>query len=204
MVNQVRNLISQLPPLFLGFVVIVVFLIAYRMYEPPVSLCDVQMQSVNENLKEGFLINPHKSKYERDIQYAYDFCLKTNSAGGCSDVLRRYNYFEKQIRNIPSSCGEEAATVPIRNITEKGMRLFLRLAWGEKPPENRYTITGWLDDKDLGTFCRLQHQYRRLFKGQSVEAFIHREVPRLPGAKELSPKDLRVRHLFNHPCRAYL
>jgi hypothetical protein len=224
MLTQIQNFLSQIPPLLLGFVVIVVFIVAYRIYEPPISVCDIQMQAVQQSLAQGFYQSLDGGKYSsvlllermqkgdslrnsslsKGIYKAFDECLLTNSKGGCLDIFRRFSFFEKQMRNIPTECGSHSATTPVRKASEKGFDLFMRIAWGEAPPKNKYTIVSWMDTYDLGIFCRMKYQYERLYGSERLKAFAWAKIAQLPGSSELPRKDQWERNLFNYPCKGLL
>lgn len=222
MVTKIQNLIQQLPPLLLGFIVIVVVLIGFRFYDPPKTLCDVQAEAVKKRLVNGFYSSLGNNRYsqaaaleeaqrqaddfsrsslESSVLEAFNFCLRSNSAGGCYDMFSRLDFFEKQIRTIPTECGESPATAFLRKAGEKALRLFLRLAWGDEAPKNKYNITSWLDTHDLGIYCRLKRQYVRLFGKEQLNILAWSQIPLLPGAKDLSRKEMGERSLMSYPCK---
>ena len=116
-------------------------------------------------------------------------------------MFSRLDFFEKQIRTIPTECGESPATESLRKASEKALRLFLRLAWGDEAPKNKYNITSWLDTHDLGIYCRLKREYVRLFGKEQLNAVAWSQIPLLPGAKELTRKEMGERSLMSYPCK---
>lgn len=204
MLRSLQDVIRQMPPLLLGFLIIALFVVFYRYYDPPVTFCQVQMEAVQERLAVGFYKNPDRAHYDQAVNAAFDFCLSTNSAGGCLDMFSRLDYFEKQIRTLPSSCGSDVATEPVRKALEKGIRLFAMIAWGDEPPKNKYVITAWLDPRDLGIYCRLKSQYQRLYGRERWNALAWAIVPGLPGVDQLPAKDRSERALFAFPCKGLL
>jgi len=222
MITKIQNLIQQMPPLLFGFVVIVAVLIGFRFYDPPKTLCDVQAEAVQKRLANGFYRSLgnnknsqaasleevqrnsddfSRSSLESSVIEAFNFCLSSNSPGGCFDMFSRLDFFEKQIRTIPTECGESLATEPLRKASEKALRLFLRLAWGEEAPKNKYNITSWLDTHDLGIYCRLKREYVRLFGKKQLNALAWSQIPTLPGAKDLTRKEMGERSLMSYPCK---
>ncbi len=221
MIAKIQNTIQQLPPLLLGFIVIVVALIAFRFYDPPKTLCDVQVEAVQKRLINGFYRSLGNNRYsqaaaleeaqrkaddfsrsslETSVLEAFNFCLRSNSPGGCFDMFSRLDFFEKQIRTIPTECGESPATESLRKASEKALGLFLRLAWGDDAPNNKYNITSWLDTQDLGIYCRLKRQYVRLFGKEQLNSLAWSQIPLLPGAKDITRKQMGERSLMSYPC----
>ena len=135
-----------MPKLFLGFLCILftlLFLVFY--YNPPITPCEIQMKQVHKKLKNGFYTHDKRGKYNKGVLAAFDTCLKTNSPGGCHDMFSRLDFFEEQVKTIPSECGQDSSTGAIRKALQKALRLFAMIAWGETPPMNRYNKTGWLE-----------------------------------------------------------
>lgn len=190
-----------MPKLLLGFVVILVVLIAMVFRDPPTTLCDIQMKEVNARLVKGFFIDTSDGIYGKSVMTAFHFCLRSNSPGGCLDLLSRLKFYEKQIKTIPAECGQHSSTVSVRQALEKAMRLFTKIAWGEKPPVNKYAKTAWLESEDLGLFCRLKRQYRRLYGSARWQNFIWSIIPNLPEAQTMSKKDMWDKSLFSYPCK---
>ena len=153
MLNKLIVQVKQLPQLLIGFVVVLATLVFLYFNDPPTSLCDVQMEAINELLADGFYSDESYGSYGRSVKSAKNFCITSNSPGGCHDLFSRLIYFEKQIRTLPTKCGAHEAAAPLRPIIEKSVKLFAAIAWGEEPPADKFNKTAWLDPSDLGIFC---------------------------------------------------
>ena len=120
-------------------------------------------------------------------------------------MFSRLVFFEKQIRTLPEECGPSPVSSPIRKALEKALRLFAKIAWGGKPPENKYSKLSWLDSMDIGLYCRLKRQYRRLYGQESWKNFTWSVIPTLPGVESLkkNKKEIWERSLFSQTCKGF-
>ena len=65
---------------------------------------------------------------------------------------------------LSQGCGPAAGSTPeIHKALWDAVELLLRLAWGEKPPEMRNAIFGWLDVADLTLFCKLKTRISSIY-----------------------------------------
>ena len=201
MLDNIIVRILHLPKLFLGFVIIVLVLLAIYYNDPPKTLCDIQMEEIQKNLRRGFYANDERGSYRKSIGDALKFCLSSNSSGGCHDLFTRFEFFEKRIRSLPTNCGFNSAALPVRKALQKSLRLFAEIGWGGKPPESKYNNVSWLDSFDLGLYCRLKRQYLRLYGNPDWQTFTQSVVFQLPGAETLKGKEILERSLFSYPCK---
>jgi hypothetical protein len=200
MLDQLILKIKQLPKLLLGFIVILIVLLVLYFNDPPKTICDIQMQSVNASLVEGFYNNSKEGDFGKSAKAAKIFCLSSNSPGGCRDMLSRMDYLEKQIRTIPSECGYHASTKGIRSNLQISLKLLAEIAWGDKPPLDKYNKISWFDTRDLGLYCRLKLQHQRLYGKEAWNQFAFSVIATLPGANTLEKKELMDRTLYSYPC----
>ncbi|MCB0378926.1 MAG: hypothetical protein KDD33_10575 [Bdellovibrionales bacterium] len=197
------QLLQRIPKLLLGFVVIVGVLLFLLYTDPPKTLCDIQMEGVNERLRANFYADANRGKYNNSIKEALNLCLESNSPGGCYDLFTRYNYFEKQVRTIPTECGPHGSVVPIQDGLQRGIKILVEIAWGGKPPESVYDKKAWLDSTDLGLYCRLKQQYIRLAGKEKWALFREALMNSLPGADKIDRKQRWEKSLFSFPCKGY-
>lgn len=204
MLNSILQKLQRLPQLLIGFLVLSGALLFMSYYDPPRSLCELQMQEVEKHLLKGFYSVNHRSGgFEGRLKTAYQKCLSTNSAGGCLDMFSRFGHLASSVKNLPSECGQHPSTQKVQRFLARGLRLLAMIGWGEKPPENKYNKTAWLDSTDLGLFCRMKFQYRRLYGDQAWKQLAWSTLPGLPGAKELDKRQLWDRGLFSNSCKAF-
>lgn len=202
MLDQWLTKIRQIPSLLLGFLVIVGVLIFLYFNDPPKTICDVQMNEVNQRLVKGFFKDDTRGGgFEAGIMTVFNHCLTSNSPGGCYDIFSRLDYLEGLIKTVPSQCGGHEATASLKGYLEKGLRLIAKIAWGEKKPINKYNKTAWLDMADLGLYCRLKRQYVRLYGNNQWQSFAWSVLPTLPESKGLTKKEVWELCLFSYPCK---
>lgn len=201
MLNALILKIQRMPKLLLGFLVILATLVGLRFYNPPLSICQVQMEEVQARLGKGFYQDSTSGLYGQSVLSAFDFCVSSNSAGGCYDMFQRLRYFEQQVKTLPEHCGSHVSAEPIEKALKKALRLFAQIAWGDKPPANKYNRTSWLDIRDIGLFCRLKVEYQRLFGKSALQEFILETNVTLPGASDLTSQEVWERCLFSYPCK---
>lgn len=202
MLNEIILKIQRLPNLLLGFFVILAVLGVMYYNDPPKTLCDIQMQEVNKRLGSGFFQNDSRGGgFESGVMTAFNHCLESNSPGGCHDMFKRFDYLEGIVKTVPTECGGHSSTSQIRGFLAKALRLFGKIAWGEKPPINKYNKTSWLDTADLGLFCRLKRQYQRLYGYQAWKNFVQGFAPTLPEAKDLERKKIFELCIYTYPCK---
>lgn len=202
MVDQLILKIKQLPPLFLGFVVILLVMGGLYYNDPPKTLCDIQMQSISKQLANGFFSETSDGTYGRSANAAKKFCMSTNSPGGCHDMFKRLIYFEKQIRTLPAECGSAPAAAIIQSVLQKSLKLFVEIGWGSQPPRDKFNNTSWLDTSDLGIFCRMKTQYQRLYGKQAWKELTWSIIASLPEAQTLERRQQWERSLFSYQCKA--
>ena len=201
MFDQLLLNIQRMPSLLLGFLIILAVVIGLRLFDPPKTLCDVQMEVVTKKLNEKVYVDASDGTYNKGIAAALDFCITTNSPGGCYDIFKRIETLEDAVGTLPDECGQHDSTERVGKDLEIVLGLFAKIAWGAEPPKSKYDKTSWLDDSDLGLFCRLKHQYQRLYGKERWEAFLWSTAAKMPGITGLEKKDLWEKFLFSYPCK---
>ena len=198
------QILQRIPKLLLGAIVIVAVLLFMVFNDPPTTLCDIQMEVVNKRLASHFYTNKKEGTYNKSVKNAFDFCMESNSPGGCYDMFSRMMYLEKQVLTIPSKCGGHTSTENVRNALEKGLKLIVRIAWGDGPPESSYEKKAWLQPPDLALYCRLKREHQRLMGKKRWKLFRETVMAGLPEAKTLSRKVRWEKSLFSFPCKGML
>lgn len=200
MLNQLILKFQQMPKLMMGFLMIIASIVGLYYYDPPKTICDLQMEAVMAQLKRGFFSNKTTGSFGQGIDAALKFCMKTNSSGGCNDMFNRLNYFEKQVKSVPTECGGDPATAVVHDALRRGIRLIAEIAWGDKPPESKFNRTSWLENNDIALFCRLKTQYQRLYGEDKWQGVAWSTIANLPGVDTLTKRELWDRSLFSYPC----
>ena len=104
---QILNRISKFN---LSIIVVLGTLLGWYLYDPPATLCDIQVESIRGKLNKKFLRGREDGwSYRSGVNKHYEFCLESNSLGGCTRFLDRMNYYEKMMRSVPSECQGHAS-----------------------------------------------------------------------------------------------
>ena len=198
--------LQGLPKMLLGSLAVVGVLLFMYISEPPVTICDVQLETVRKKLNKDFLRRSREKfgAYDSPIGKSYEYCLKSNSTGGCYDLFRRLIIFERQVRTLPTQCGDHEGVQAFRSWLIKGVVLMSKIAWGEEPPKTLYEKKGWLEEDQVALFCRMKREYGRLYGKAAWNKLRDGALQQLPQAKSLTRKDLWEKSLFSLPCRGYL
>ena len=205
MLNSIILKIQNLPKLLLGLIIVIITLIALHYLKPPKTLCDIQMEAIQESLSKGFYVDDRSGSFRKFIGDAFQFCLKSNSPGGCYDMFNRFRFFEKQVRTLPEKCGSSEVSLPIKNALEKSLRLFAKISWGGSPPQNKYSKLSWLDSADIGLYCRLKRQYQRLYGKETWKAFTWSVIAGLSKIETLrkNKKEAWEKSIFSQNCKSF-
>ncbi len=205
MLNSIILKIQGLPHLLLGFMAIIITLFILYYIKPPKTLCDIQMDAIQQSLRKGFYVDDRTGSFRKSVGDAFKFCLNSNSPGGCYDMFKRLYFFEKQIRTLPEECGSSEASLLIKKALEKALRLFAKIGWGGSPPENKYNKLSWLDSRDVGLYCRLKKQYQRLYGKETWNLFTWSVIAGLPKVETLkeSKREIWERSLFSQTCKNF-
>ena len=192
--------------MFLGGLVVVGVLIFMYLSEPPITICDIQLETVRKKLNKDFLRRNREKfgAHDSPVGKSYDYCLQSNSTGGCYDLFRRLIIFERQLRTLPAQCGSHEGVQAFQSWLVKGISLMARIAWGEKPPETIYEKKGWLEEDQLALFCRMKREYKRLYGKSEWGRLRDGTLMKLPGAESLTRKDKWEKSIFSFPCRGFL
>ena len=205
MLNSIILKIQSLPHLLIGFIAIIITLIVLYQTKPPKTLCDIQMEAIQKSLIKGFYIDEREGLFRKSVKDAFTLCLNSNSSGGCYDMFKRLHFFEKQIRTLPEECGSAEVSISLKKALEKGLRLFVKIGWGGSPPKNKYNKRAWLDDIEIGLYCRLKRQYQRLYGKNTWNAFAWAVITTLPKIETLkeNKREIWDRTLFSQNCKNY-
>ncbi len=203
MLNSIILKIYTIPRLLLGFIIIIIALVLLYYSDPPKTLCHIQMEAIQKTLVKGFYMNDRAGSFGKSISAAFQFCLNSNSPGGCDDMFSRLHFFEKQVRTLPEECGSSKTSLPIKRGLEKALRLFAKISWGGSPPKHIFKKTSWLDSSDIGLYCRMKRQYLRLYGEEAWKTFTWSMILTLPKAETLTKKEIWKKSLFAQICTGF-
>lgn len=192
------KMVVAIGAIVIGFFVIIVF-------NPPVTVCDAQMEIFRESQKK-FLYpvvteNITKPSLAKTLEKN---CKQDNSPGGCFELLVGLKKFSVDLDNIPRHCADTAASEPqIQEWVWSGMRLITQLAWGDRAPASHVQKNGWLDSSDLVLFCGLRKNAIRIYGNDAYNQWREALLVSLPQADKLTRELAWQKSLLSTPCDSY-
>ncbi len=224
--------LSQFSKSTLAVVSIVGGILFIVLSQPPVSVCDTQMQFIQtsqklllykDTAKKGVrakhicyrkvdpLISLGKSENRAEEEYACskfeslrDRCKKTNDPGGCYELFNNVKVLLTDLDTLTRECPSAAGSVPeVQKAMWDTMNLLVRLAWGEKPPSAYHAKFGWLDTADISLFCKLKARIQNTYGESSWNKYRDKMMKELPGANNLARNEVWDLSIFSENCGRY-
>jgi hypothetical protein len=199
------NLLRSLPKGVLAFIAIIVGSILILFNDPPRTVCDVQLDLFKSS-EQNFLFESEKNNVKRpaDITGLMQTCRNANAPGGCTELFSGFKRLTEDLRNIPSSCAETAGQVSeIKKWAWEGLRLYVEIAWGEKPPENFGSKMSWLNSADMAVFCDLKMRVIEIYGQDKFLEFQEALMKELPQANTLSREQVWELSILSSRCEAF-
>jgi hypothetical protein len=178
-----ENFINSLPKPVLAFLAIVIAIVVFWLANPPHTVCDTQVEVLQESLK-GTLFSSEmkKNKIPATLSKAKEVCQLGNSAGSCYEYFSSLKKIAAEVSKASSECTGTLYEVPeVAASLNDGIEVMARIAWGNQPPEPGYARFGWLQEGDLAVFCRLRGVYVRALGEEAWTAFRQKIFTKLPG-----------------------
>jgi hypothetical protein len=191
------------PVLAIGAIVIGFFLI--RIYDPPRTVCDVQMELFREAQK-SFLYKESKSPLAKPsrVNELYDLCLSEAGPGSCFELFEGLKKFTADLRNMPDECATRAGReAEVKTSLTNAMNLMVRMAWGDRMPAAHSLKNGWFDASELVLFCNMKKSWIRLYGNDAYSTWREDLIGALPQADKLAREQVWQRSLLSTPCDAY-
>ena len=196
--------LDRIPKFVLSLIVVLGTLLAWYLTDPPKTLCDIQVDSIRSKLNKKFLRGKEDGwSYRAGIKKHYDFCLQTNSLGGCTRFLNRMDFYEKMIRSIPSECLGHPSISKFEVWFVRGFKIMSMVAWGEEPPEVEADVPGFLDERYIALYCRLASEHRRLYGDENHNKVVKSLAMNLPGIDKVPRSQRRKKTIFGLSCQRY-
>ncbi|HWU45110.1 MAG TPA: hypothetical protein VN132_16770 [Bdellovibrio sp.] len=123
-----------------------------------------------------------KGKAPPSIGRAKEACQVGNSSGSCYEYFSLLKNIASEVGKASSECTAQVYAVKeVNTALTDGIEMMARLAWGVKPPEPGPERTGWLQEAEMSTFCRLKSIYIRANGEEAWNALRSRIFSKLPG-----------------------
>lgn len=173
--------------------------------QPPVSICNTQMDFV-KNSQRLFLFKDPKSKMVKTAKFVTlrDRCKQTNDPGGCYELFRSVKLLLQDLDTLTHDCSSAAGSVKeVKEALWTTMDLLVQLAWGEKPPVAYHAKFGWLDTADITLYCKLKARLQNSFGEAAWEKYRDKMMSELPGAAALPRTQVWDMSIFSENCARY-
>ncbi len=203
------NWFKSLPKTTFVTLVLVVGVFYIVASDPPKGICDAQMDQFDV-LNKGLLTpnpkNPsHKTSKYQDL---FALCKETKSPGGCYELFLNLKAVIRNARTISTSCFSKLAKQDnFNDAIWSSLELMVRMAWGDKPPDQPQQKLAWFDAADLNLVCTLKQTAIDVFGKEQFDSFQEKFLTggaALPGAEKMSRADVWKRMLFSITCTQYL
>jgi len=173
--------------------------------QPPVSVCNTQMDAIRKSQRLLLFPNP-KSKLVKTTKFVMlrDRCKQSNDPGGCYELFQSMKILLTDLDTLTRECSGAAGSVAeVKSAMWDTMDLLVRLAWGSKPPTAYTAKFGWLDTADISLFCKLKGRLQNTYGEQAWNNYREKTMRELPGANELPRNEARDLSIFSENCARY-
>lgn len=184
----------------------IVALIVIIMMNPPVTVCDAQLELFRDSQK-NFLYAPPAERGMRipaEVKRLTDLCMANNSPGGCFDLFVGLKKMAVDLRNIPEQCVERASSEPeIKQWLWNSLKLMVQIAWGDRPPASYMQKNGWFDSSEITLYCNLRRHAIRLYGQERFAQWQEEMLKSLPKSEGLTREQIWPRSILSTSCDAY-
>ena len=174
---------NSLPKPVLVLLVLVAAIIFFMVANPPHTVCDTQVEALQETL--AGVVFPKKEKKNvlpPNLSRPKEVCQLGNSPGSCYEYFSLLRKIAGEVGKSSAECTATLYEVPeVQGALNNGIELMARLAWGNQPPEPGFARFGWLQEGDLAIFCRLRGIYIRAFGEEAWSEKRKAVFAKLPG-----------------------
>lgn len=197
---------ESLPNSLKALGIMIAALVVIIIMNPPVTVCDAQMQIFRESQK-NFLYPPPAEggvRIPAQVKTLMDNCVNDNSPGGCFDLFVGLKKMVVDLRNIPEQCAEKAGEEPeIKAWLWRSLKLMVQIAWGDRAPASYMQKNGWFDTSEVTLFCNLKRHAVRLYGKDRFAQWQEEMLRNMPKAEGLTREQIWPRSILSTPCDAY-
>lgn len=164
--NSFKVWLSRIPKIFIAIAALAVGLVFVVLNNPLKDGCEVELTNFSRDVS-GVLTstrNKKKKLMPSSISSSLESCKLGNNQGACEGYFRDLKSIIDSLMLTPEKCfqviqnDERIGKVLVPRLKE-GIKILSLLAWGEKPPVSTAERVGWLNIREVTTFCRI---YSRL------------------------------------------
>jgi hypothetical protein len=160
-------------------------------FNPPHTPCQSQVEIYLEGVKP--IVKP--------FAQGMKLCREHTDPGGCVSFGENLTKLENKYNEVGHQCQptlkSDAST---KDWITQSMEIFVKAAWGSKPPVNYTAKNGWLGLSQIVEYCRLRQHLESIYGTQSWNDFIEDMLRDLPGAQALGRNEAWNRSLISDTC----
>ncbi len=195
--------INSLPRTVIAIGAIIIGFFLMRLNDPPVTVCDLQMNLFRESQKK-FLYSASDLGKPSMAKEAYEICKGDNSPGGCFEYFENLKKLTVDLTNIPEQCAAKAAEEPqIQTWVQRSLKLMVQMAWGERAPASYVQKNGWFDASDISLFCDLKRSAIRIFGNDVYSQWREEILMSVPDYEKIGREQAWQKSLVSTPCDHY-
>ncbi len=196
---------ASLPKGVIGVLGVVGGLLFLVMWDPPKTVCDIQLEIFRKNqnkflykrTKKGIDFNPEFEKFIAK-------CAYSNSMGGCFEFFGKLRALNRDLKAMPSECQSRMRSEgDVKKYLLMTLKFMIELAWGDRPPVSYSSRNGWFQGSEIALFCKVKDQVIRLIGKRDWELLRDGMFKELPGAAELDRGTVWNRSIMSTRCEAY-
>lgn len=206
--------IATLPKTLFAFIAISLGIAFIILSDPPHTLCDSQVESFLED-QEGFLklkkkqsavVNPETGeKRKTAFEEAQFMCKRGYGPGGCLELILKLGQLRRQLDQVSRECREQVFDLPlVKNAIWTSLDLFIKIAWGEKPPEGGFARRGWFQVAEMSEFCQYKRLAQTFYGREAWNQNREKWMTSLPGSESMNRTQIWERILISEKCDRFL
>jgi hypothetical protein len=199
------NFLYSLPRALLVFILLVAGIAVVVFSNPPHTICDTQAETIRETLKGSVFLDPARPKIKTTgIRYRHDLCWRLNDSGGCYEYFASLRSTIKDLKTVSPRCWTSIGEIKeIKTALHDAVELFIRVAWGAKPPSTFMERFGWLSAADVALYCDIQSVVSEFYGRDGFVAQRETLITSLPGVERMRREDIWSRSLMSVNCDQY-
>ena len=157
------------------------------LYDPPQSVCDLQMEVYKEN-NQAFLFPSKKSeKSMSHFQSSIKDCQKNNTPGGCYTLFSYVYRLIRSFRSVDSECHTKLTQLKeVQEAMFETYKLFIAISWGEGPTDDLSNPLAWLSLNDVKTFCQVQNKINHYYGVETLSLLENQVLQGLESAQNMN------------------
>lgn len=181
--------------------------------DPPHSLCDSQIENFLSE-QEGFLklrkgqstvVDQESGEKRKTVfEEAQFLCKRGYGPGGCLEFVMNLRKLRRQLDQVSQECRKEVFQIPlVENTIWSSLDLFVKMAWGDKPPDGGFARRGWFEISEMTEYCQIKRLAQLYYGKEAWQSHREQWMREVPGADKLDRNQVWERILISENCDRY-